>query len=157
MRMRGFTLAEVAVVAAIVGILASMATVGVTALSGRAKMQRDADSVEELVRKARNLARSERRCVRLDATAGRLTMMPLTHARGAPPDCAGGVDDAARKQVINLVPAVRLTPTSFFFDRAGGAVAGPKDILVTVTSPGTPPRTFTVRAFIGAGAVVRRG
>ena len=144
-------------VVAIAGILSSLAVVSINTLVGRARMQRDADSVEELVRKARNLARSERRCVRLDATAGALTMTPLTHGRGAPADCSGGSDDNGRRVTLTLTPRVRLAPTTFFFDRAGGAVDGPQDILVTVSSPGVAVRTFTVRSFVGAGAVVRRG
>lgn len=145
------------VVVAIVGILSALAVGGLTTISGRARMQRDADSVEELLRKARNLARAERRCVRIDATTSKLTLTPLTHARGAPADCGGGVDDVARRTTVNLIRNVRLAPASFFFDRSGGAVGGPQDLLVTVTAPGVPARTFTVRAFVGAGAIVRRG
>lgn len=165
-------MAEVAIVAAIVGVLASLGIASLVGVTGRARQQRDADGVEDLVRKARNLARNERRCVRIDATASRLTSTPLTHASrdGAgrailptpPPDCSAQApisvgDDAARRAVLDLAPGVRLGPTSFLLDSSGGAVNGPQDILVTVTASGAAPRTFTVRTLVGAGAVVRRG
>jgi type II secretory pathway pseudopilin PulG len=145
------------VVTAIVGVLASLGVASFSTISARARMQRDADGVEELVRKARNLARGERRCVRIDASATRITMTPLNHAAGAPPTCAGGVDLTARKQGLDLPRGVRLAPTSFFFDRGGGAVDRTQEVFVTVTAPGLPVRTFSVRAFVGAGAVSRRG
>lgn len=157
LRHSAFTLAEVMVVVTIIGVLSTLAMAAVMTISGRARLQRDADGVEELVRKARNVARNARRCVRVDATLSRLTLVPQVHPRGAPPDCSGGTDDSVGRQTLALGPGVRLAPASFFFDRSGGAVGGPQDILVTVTAPGLPPRTFTVRAFVGAGAVVRRG
>jgi hypothetical protein len=51
-----------------------------------------------------------------------------------------------------MTRGVRLSPTSFLLDRAGGAVGGTQDIVVNVTVPGLPARTFTVRTFVGAGA-----
>lgn len=161
-RVRGFSLAEVAIVAAIVGVLASLGVASLLGVTSRARQQRDADSVEELVRRARNIARTERRCVRIDATATTLTLTPIRHGTDANPktapfDCAGGTDDTAHRVTTTMTAGVRLSPTSFHLDRAGGAVGGAQDIVVNVTVSGVPPRTFTVRTFVGAGAVVRRG
>lgn len=145
------------IVVAIVGVLAGLAITGFSTISSRARMQRDADGVEDLVRRGRNLARAERRCVRIDASATRITLTPLSHVDGAPPNCAGGADLTARRQTLNLPAGVRLAPTSFFFDRAGGAVERTQEVFVTVSAPGIAVRTFTVRVFVGAGAVSRRG
>ena len=144
-------------VTAIVGVLAGLAVGSVSTISSRARMQRDADGVEDLVRRARNLARGERRCVRVDASATRITLTPLSHADGAPPNCAGGSDLSARKQTLDLPRGVRLAPNSFFFDRGGGAVDRSQEVVVTVSAPGLPVRTFSIRAVGGAGAVSRRG
>ena len=165
-------MAEVAIVAAIVGVLASLGVASLIGVTARARQQRDADGVEDLVRRARNLARNERRCVRIDASASRITSTPLTHASRdsagrailpTPPlDCTAqppmtANDDTRRRTVLELAPGVRLGPKSFLLDASGGAVNGPQDLLVTVTASGAPPRTFAVRTLVGAGAIVRRG
>lgn len=146
---------------AVIGVLASLSVASFNTVASRARMQRDADGVEDLVRRARNLARAERRCVRVDATTNRISLTPVAHALGAPADCLGGADVVDRRQTLALPAGVRLAPNAFFFDRAGGAVGAvagvPQEIVVTVSAPGLPIRIFTVRALVGAGAVSRRG
>lgn len=161
---KAFTLAELAVVIAIVGVLSALATVSVSALTGRARQQREIDDVEALLRKARNLARNERRCVRIDVAERAVTFTPLAHSGAAPFSCTGGSDIAAKRRVATVGPGVAIAARgAFFFDRLGGVVVDEnatevgQEIALTVTAPGSPPRTFVLTSFVGAGAIVRRG
>jgi hypothetical protein len=156
-RFAAFTLAEVMAVAVIVAVLASLGLASLSSVVQRARAAQGADAVEGLVRQARNVARAQRRCVRVDVFEDRIALVPLLHRRSPPADCLGGDDDTAGTATRAMPASVRLVRTSFFFDRQGGAVAGEHTVTGTVVVPDMPPSTFTVRALPGAGSIVRRG
>ena len=163
---RAFTLLETMVVVAIVGVLASLAAVSMSDVVGSARLRADSERIDDLLRKARNLARLERRCVQAVATANRLTTTPLDHSPNPPPpDCAGGRLQADRRTVLEMPRGLRLSEASFLFDRAGGILlagdtaaraGGGVDIVVTVADGTRMPRTFRVGVLAGSGAIVRR-
>jgi prepilin-type N-terminal cleavage/methylation domain-containing protein len=145
---RAVTLLEVMVVVAIVGVLAALGGVGVSDAVRRASLAAEADGLDDLLRRGRLVARVERRCVAVVATANRLEIVPLQHGLAPPPDCEGGR---------------RLDERNF--DRAGGVVVpggsvrdgGGVDLPVTVLAPGVPVRTFVLRLLAGSGAITRLG
>jgi len=156
---RGFTLAEVAVVAAIVGVLAALAVGSLQGVIERARAVHDIDEVEALIRRARTLARVQRRCVRLDVERRQLSLTPLTHASGPPADCAGGDDDNTGTVTQALPAALQLTPRGpLLFNRTGAVVGNERQaVVVTMTVRGSPPRVVFLEALPGTGSVVRRG
>lgn len=165
MRARGVTLVEVMVATAIVGILASVAGVGISDAVQRASLSADADTMDDLLRRGRLLARTERRCVLVVASGSRLDIVPISHGLAPPADCAGG-STIPERNVGRIFPdRIRIGEARFFFDRAGGVVVpggstragGGVDLPVTVQPPGVPPRIFILRILAGSGAVSRLG
>ncbi|HEY1101271.1 MAG TPA: prepilin-type N-terminal cleavage/methylation domain-containing protein [Myxococcota bacterium] len=165
MQLRGFTLVEAMMTVAVVGVLAALATASLSDIVGAARLRSDADAIDDTLRVARNLARLERRCVQVVATAERLTTTPLDHGLvPPPPDCSGGRLIGERKVQLDLPRGLRLSPVSFIFDRSGGLLIGDApardgggvDIVVFVSEPRTGARTFRVTVLAGSGAISRR-
>jgi prepilin-type N-terminal cleavage/methylation domain-containing protein len=165
MRVRGVTLLEVMVAAAIIGVLASLAGVSISDAVLRASLAAEADTLDDLLRQGRLLARTERRCVVVVAADNRLDIVPLDHGLAPPADCEGGRAIDERNIGRTLSAGIRLGQARFFFDRAGGVVVpggstragGGVDLPVTVQAPGVPPRIFVLRLLAGTGAVSRLG
>lgn len=162
---RGVTLLEILIVLAIIGVLASVAMVGVSDAVKRANLASDANGIEALLRRGRLVARLERRCVAV-VTGGRdLTIVPIAHGSAPPADCSGGTRLEDRNLGTTLPDGIQLGPSQFFFDRAGGVIVDPSaaregggvDVAVTVRAPGVPPRTFILRLLAGSGAISRLG
>jgi type II secretory pathway pseudopilin PulG len=154
-----FTLAEVAVVAAIVGVLAALGFATLDGVVARARALTALDEVEATVRRARNQARLQRRCVRVEVERTRITVIPLRHRTGPPADCSGGDDDNAARVQRVLPPTVQLTPrAAVLFNRTGALVGNdPQSIVVTVAARNVPTRVVFLQALPGAGSIVRRG
>jgi type II secretory pathway pseudopilin PulG len=166
MRMpRAATLVEIIVVVAIVGVLAGLSTVAVSDIVGRARLLADAQELDDLLRRGRLLARMERRCVLVVTSQRRLDVVPLEHGGAPPADCSAGRPVSDRNLGKAFPRGISIAPTTFFFDRAGGAVVpggssrvgDGVDIAVTVTPPGAPIKVFIVRVLAGTGAITRIG
>ncbi len=162
---RAFSLLETMITVAIVGVLASIAAVSMSDVVGNARLRSDSDAIDDVLRRARNLARLERRCVQAVTTASRLTTTPLDHSpHPPPPDCAGGRLQTERRVVLDLPRGLRLSDTAFIFDRSGGVLVsdstrregGGVDIVATVADGLHTASTFHVSVLAGSGAVVRR-
>jgi prepilin-type N-terminal cleavage/methylation domain-containing protein len=162
---RGVTLLELLIVLAIIGVLATMAMVGVSDAVKRANLATEANGIEALLRRGRLVARLERRCVAV-VTGGRgLAIVPVAHGSAPPADCAGGTRLEERDLGTTLSDGLGLSPSQFFFDRAGGVIVAPSearegggvDVAVTIRGPGVPPRTFILRLLAGTGAISRLG
>ncbi len=161
---RAVTLIEVMVVVAIVGVLAAISLVAISDVIRRAQLSADADTIDDRLRRARMIARLERRCVSVVANGSRLELVPLTHRGSPPPDCDGGVRDD-RDFGASFDRGIRFSESRFFFDRTGGVIVpggsgregGGVDVTVTVVAPGVPLRTFIIRVLEGTGAITRFG
>lgn len=163
---RGFTLVEAMMAVAIIGVLASIAAVSMSGTILSARLRADSEGVDDILRKARNLARLERRCVQAVTTANRLTTTPIDHSPNPPPpDCGGGRLQSERRAVLEFPRGLRMSAASFLFDRSGGVILGDDtparegggvEIIVTIADGAKSPRTFRVGVLAGSGAVVRR-
>jgi len=160
---RAVTLVEIIVVVAIVGVLAGLSGVAVSDVIGRARLIADAEELDDMLRRGRLLARMERRCVLVISSERRVDIVPLEHGGAPPVDCDGGRPLADRNLGRSFPRGIAIAPTTFFFDRAGGAVVpgGSSregdgiDLAVTVTPPNAPIKIFIVRVLAGTGAISR--
>ncbi len=153
---RAVTLVEILIVVAMLGVLASLSMISISDTVIRARMVADADEIDDILRRARLLARMERRCVLVVTDQNRIDIIPLGHNGAPPPDCSESEQLAGRATSRTLMQGISLSQSAVMFDRAGGALQ-PFDLVVTLTPPGAPTRVFIIRVLAGSGAISRVG
>lgn len=116
MRARGFSLIEVMVVVAILGILAAMAAPDLLIEVQKATLTSASDSVASFIGRAQNEAMVSRRCVRVrvtgtrQLTADRLNTFDCDNAPGSASKIDGTTNVFVPVAVLNLEsPALRVT------------------------------------------------
>lgn len=126
----GYTLAELLVVLAIIGAVASLAIPMVTRLAGP-RLDAQAEAVGAVLREARSRAIGENRAfvVTIDTAGGTVTGAGGRTVVNVPPEVSVGLVAASTEQVDSTTGRIRFMPDG---SASGGAIVLERDGLRTV-------------------------
>lgn len=152
---RAFSLVELSVTVAIVGIVAALATPNVTSMVQARKASIEVDKVESRIKKARDDARARLRCIRVQRGPS-LNQLTISEMVAAPSGCgataASSTTETFDARAVEITTALDIT-----FTRSGSVSGAGADPTFTITGKrddgSTRPQTYQVFRLLG---LVRR-